>query len=64
LFLIGFYPRKYVLSDWLSSLSHGAYVRPGQAVGWEGVLLGLQRLVGVSCCNGILTQPNICIGLG
>ena len=28
--------RKYVLSDWLKSLSHGAYARPGQAVGWRG----------------------------
>ncbi len=44
--------RKYVLSDWLKSLSHGAYARPGQAVGWEGVLLGLQRLVGVPCHVG------------
>jgi len=44
--------RKYVLSDWLISLSHGAYARPGQTIGWEGVLLGLQRLVGVPCHVG------------
>lgn len=44
--------RKYVLSDWLKSLSHGAYARPGQNIGWEGVLLGLQRLAGIPCHVG------------
>ena len=42
--------RKYVLSGWLKSLSHGAYAHPGQGVGWEGVLLGLQRL---AACRSI-----------
>lgn len=36
--------RKYVQSGWLLALGNRAYVRPGVPIGWEGVLLGLQRL--------------------
>jgi hypothetical protein len=43
---------KYVLSGWLKPLGHGAYVRTGQAVDWKGVLLGLQRLGGIACHVG------------
>ena len=50
--------RKYVLSGWLNSLSHGAYAHPGQGVGWEGVLLGLQRLAGQPCHVGGLSALN------
>ena len=50
--------RKYVLSGWFVSLGHGAYARAGQPVGWEGVLLGLQRLGGVSCHVGGLSALN------
>ena len=47
--------RRYVLSGWLQSLGHGAYARSGQAVGWEGVLLGLHRLAGRTCHVGGLS---------
>ena len=50
--------RKYVLSGWLKPLSRGVYARPGQVVGWEGVLLGLQRLAGVPCHVGGLSALN------
>lgn len=38
--------RKYVQSGWLNPLGSRAYARPGAAVTWEGVMLGLQRLGG------------------
>ena len=50
--------RKYVLGGWLTPLGHGAYARTGQPVGWEGVLLGLQRLGNVPCHLGGLTALN------
>ncbi len=50
--------RKYVLSGWLTPLGHGAYSRTGQPVGWEGVLLGLQRLGRMLCHVGGLTALN------
>lgn len=50
--------RKYVLSGWLKALGHGAYARSGQAVGWEGVLLGLHRLAGLPCHVGGLSALN------
>lgn len=50
--------RKYVLSGWLTSLGHGAYARSGQPVGWEGVLLGLQRLGNAACHVGGLSALN------
>ncbi|MBA3027365.1 MAG: hypothetical protein FP816_00910 [Desulfobacteraceae bacterium] len=50
--------RKYVLSGWLEALCRGAYARPGHPVGWEGVLLGLHRLQGVSCHVGGLSALN------
>lgn len=50
--------RKYVLSGWLTSLGHGVYARAGQPVGWEGVLLGLQRLGNMPCHVGGLTALN------
>ena len=50
--------RKYVLSGWLTPLCRGAYARPGQAVGWEGVLLGLQRLREVPFHVGGLSALN------
>ena len=50
--------RKYVLSGWFVSLGHGAYARAGQPVGWEGVLLGLQRLGGVPCHVAGLSALN------
>lgn len=36
--------RKYVASGWLVPLARGAYARPGSAVNWQGVVLGLQLL--------------------
>ena len=50
--------RKYVLSGWLTPLGHGAYARTGQPVGWEGVLLGLQRLGNLPCHVGGLAALN------
>ncbi len=50
--------RKYVISGWLEPLCRGAYARPSHPVGWEGVLLGLQRLGGVSCHVGGLSALN------
>ncbi len=50
--------RKYVLGGWLTPLGHGAYARTGQPVGWEGVLLGLQRLGTMPCHVGGLTALN------
>jgi hypothetical protein len=50
--------RKYVLGGWLTSLGHGAYARTGQPVGWEGVLLGLQRLGNIPCHVGGLAALN------
>ncbi len=50
--------RKYVLGGWLTPLGHGAYKRAGQSVGWEGVLLGLQRLGNMQCHVGGLTALN------
>jgi len=39
--------RKYVQSGWLVRLASRVYARPGEPVGWEGALLGLQRLAEV-----------------
>jgi hypothetical protein len=50
--------RKYVLSGWLTPLGHGVYARAGQPVGWEGVLLGLQRLGNMPCHVGGLAALN------
>jgi hypothetical protein len=50
--------RKYVISGWLEPLCRGAYARSGHPVGWEGVLLGLHRLGGVSCHVGGLSALN------
>jgi hypothetical protein len=50
--------RKYVLSGWLTQLGHGVYARAGQPVGWEGVLLGLQRLGSMPCHVGGLSALN------
>jgi len=47
-----------VLSGWLKSLSHGAYARPGQPAGLEGLLLGLQRLAGVAWHVGGISALN------
>ena len=50
--------RKYALSGWLTPLGHGVYARAGQPVGWEGVLLGLQRLGNMPCHVGGLSALN------
>lgn len=50
--------RKYVLGGWLSPLGRGVYARAGQPVGWEGVLLGLQRLGNMPCHVGGLAALN------
>ena len=50
--------RKYVLGGWLTALGHGVYARTGQPVGWEGVLLGLQRLGNMPCHVGGLAALN------
>ena len=50
--------RKYVLSGWLTPLGHGVYARADQPVGWEGVLLGLQRLGSLPCHVSGLSALN------
>lgn len=40
--------RKYVQGNWLQALGRGVYARPQGSVTWEGVVLGMQRLAGLS----------------
>jgi hypothetical protein len=50
--------RKYVQSGWLKALGSRVYARPGEAVSWEGVLLGLQRLGLLQLHVGGVTSLN------
>lgn len=50
--------RKYVQSGWLNALGSRAYARPGEAVTWEGVMLGLQRLGKLQLHVGGVTSLN------
>lgn len=50
--------RKYVQSGWLNTLGSRVYARPGEAVTWEGVMLGLQRLGRLQLHVGGVTSLN------
>lgn len=50
--------RRYVQSGWLKTLGSRVYARPGEAVTWEGVMLGLQRLGQLRLHVGGVTSLN------
>ena len=50
--------RKYVQSGWLKVLGSRVYARPGEAVTWEGVMLGLQKLGQMQLHIGGVTALN------
>ncbi len=50
---------KYVKSGWLQKMGRGAYVRSSSSVEWEGVMLGLQHLLGLPFHIGSLTALNL-----
>lgn len=51
--------RKYVASGWLVPLARGVYARPAFVVGWQGVVLGLQRLAQRPVHVGGLSALNL-----
>jgi len=51
--------RKYVASGWLVPLVRGVYARPAFPVGWQGVVLGLQRLAQRPVHVGGLSALNL-----
>lgn len=51
--------RKYVASGWLVPLARGVYARPAFPVGWQGVVLGLQRLAQRPVHVGGLSALNL-----
>lgn len=50
---------KYVASGWLTALAHGAYARPAASVGWQGVVLAIQRLAQQPIHVGGLSALNL-----
>lgn len=51
--------RKYVASGWLVRLALGVYARPAFVVGWQGAVLGLQRLAQHPVHVGGLSALNL-----
>jgi len=51
--------RKYVASGWLVPLARGIYARPAFIVGWQGAVLGLQRLAQRPVHVGGLSALNL-----
>lgn len=51
--------RKYVAGGWLVPLARGVYARPASPVGWQGVLMGLQRLAQRPVHVGGLSALNL-----
>lgn len=49
---------QYAKSGWLISLGHGAYTKPGTPVNWQGVVLGLQELLNLTCHVGGISALN------
>lgn len=43
---------RYRASGWIDAVGHGAYVRQGDQVGWEGAVYALQRYAGKSIQPG------------
>jgi len=50
---------KYVNSHWLEKLTRGAYMRPNSLLEWQGVVLGLQKLLYLPLHVGGLTALNL-----
>lgn len=51
--------RKYVAGGWLVPLARSVYARPAFPVGWQGVVLGLQRLTQQPVHVGGLSALNL-----
>lgn len=51
--------RKYVAGGWLVPLARGVYARPVSPVGWQGVVMGLQRLAQRPVHVGGLSALNL-----
>lgn len=51
--------RKYVSSGWLVPLARGVYARPAFDVGWQGAVLGLQRLAHRAVHVGGISALNL-----
>ena len=49
----------YVKNGWLTKLGRGAYIRPASILEWQGAVLGLQNLAGLSFHVGGLSALNI-----
>ena len=50
--------RKYLQGNWLVALGRGVYARPQSDVRWVGVVLGIQRLAGLSFHVGGISALN------
>ncbi|MFA7667906.1 MAG: type IV toxin-antitoxin system AbiEi family antitoxin domain-containing protein [Burkholderiaceae bacterium] len=50
--------RKYVQGNWLQALGRGVYARPQGSMTWQGVVLGMQRLAGLSFYVGGVSALN------
>ncbi len=50
---------KYMHSHWLEKLGRGAYIRPSSLLEWQGVVLGLQKLLHYPLYVGGLTALNL-----
>ncbi len=50
---------KYINSNWLEKLGRGAFVRSGSLLEWQGVVLGLQKLLNDPLHVGGLTSLNL-----
>ncbi len=50
---------KYVHSHWLDKLGRGAYMRAGSILSWQGVVVGLQKLLTLNVHVGGLSALNL-----
>lgn len=50
---------KYINSNWLEKLGRGAFMRTGSLLEWQGVVLGLQKLLSDPLHVGGLTALNL-----